>query len=98
MKRFVIALALILVTWYGYSLLVTAVEPTVASDIALAQMNDTTEAHVVTRGYLNQGQNSVRSMGLPIAISMIIVWVAFGAQIKQSFNSTEEEEKAGVEA
>ena len=61
------------VIWLVSGLFTQTVEPVVSSDVALEQMKNTTEGHVVARGYFNWAQAKV--YGVPTVLSVLLVGV-----------------------
>ena len=87
-KQLIIFCCITVIIWGMFSLGVKSVEPTISTDIALMQMNDTTEGHVATRGYTSI-QSVLRSSLIPLGLTVILGVLMFRAPTKTQEKETQ---------
>jgi len=74
-------LIVLVVVWSVWGIWVNGLEPQVATDIALEQMNDNSSAHVNMRTYSGFA-NTLRNPMWPFAVSVVGGLVVFRKEVK----------------
>lgn len=87
-KRLVIFCCITAMIWATSSLIIKSVEPVVSTDVALLQMENTTEGHVASRGYFGNVQPTLYSGVIPLGATILTGALMFGVPSK-----TQKEEK-----
>ena len=84
MKHVAIALLLFFV-WFAWSTALSTFEPVISTDIAVRQMDDTTEGHAAMRAYTSRTQRFLYGPLIPGGVTILVLVVGYGKTVKKSF-------------
>ena len=79
-KKCIAMFVILVVVWGAWGFYVNGLEPQIGSDIALAQMNDTSTAHVTARTY-GGFSNVIKNPTIPVSIVAIASIVIFRKEL-----------------
>lgn len=90
-KRIIIFVIMTIMCWSLWSTFQVGVEPVISTDLALNQLNNTTEAHVLNRTYNEGVRKDVKNPVYPTVFSIALFAILFYNPIMSVINKKESE-------